>query len=83
MRYGVNILGIDTLARISLPTQNGSILLSEIVTISLRESSSVINHEEQKRIVSVTADVTSIAVADEPSATIACEDCASPNQVGI
>ncbi|MCA9361037.1 efflux RND transporter permease subunit [Candidatus Kaiserbacteria bacterium] len=48
---------IDALGRINIPTQSGEIPLSSFVTISLRESSSVINHEKGKRVVTVTADV--------------------------
>jgi HAE1 family hydrophobic/amphiphilic exporter-1 len=48
---------IDALGQIQLPTQSGTVPLSELVTVSLRESSSVINHEDGKRVVSVTADV--------------------------
>ncbi len=51
-------MSIADLSNISIPTQNGGVALSELVTISLRESSSVINHEDRKRVVTVTADVT-------------------------
>ncbi|MCA9365567.1 efflux RND transporter permease subunit [Candidatus Kaiserbacteria bacterium] len=60
-----NVTAIDTLARISLPTAFGTVPLSELVTISLRESSSVINHESSKRVVTVTADVTANGNARE------------------
>lgn len=52
-----NQVSIDALNRISIPTQSGSVPLSSLVTLSLRESSSVIDHEDQERVVSVTADV--------------------------
>lgn len=52
-----NQVTIDDLNRINIPTQSGSIPLSSLVTVSLRESSSVIRHEDQERVVSVTADV--------------------------
>lgn len=53
-----NVTTISALENISLPTPNGSVPLSELVSISLRESSSVINHEDGKRVVSIQADVT-------------------------
>ena len=52
-----NITSINALSEISIPTQSGSVPLSSLVSVSLRESSSVINHEDGKRVVSVTADV--------------------------
>lgn len=60
-----NITTISALEQIQIPTQNGTVFLSELVDVSLRESSSVINHEENKRVVTVTADVTSDANARE------------------
>jgi len=52
-----NTMSIADLSGISIPVQGGTVSLSELVTIKLRESSSVINHEERKRVVTVTADV--------------------------
>lgn len=52
-----NNTNISSLEQIMLPTQSGPVALSTLVTTSLRESSSVINHEEGKRVVSITADV--------------------------
>ncbi|MEZ4200114.1 MAG: efflux RND transporter permease subunit [Candidatus Paceibacterota bacterium] len=52
-----NITSIDALERIELTTAGGSVPLSSVVDVTLRESSAVINHESQKRVVSVTADV--------------------------
>ncbi len=49
---------INTLSRIEIPTQSGTIPLSSLVSISLRESSTAISHEDGKRVVTVTADVT-------------------------
>ncbi len=54
-----NVTSIDALQRISIPTQSGPVPLSSLVDIELRESSSVIEHESGKRVVQVTADVTS------------------------
>jgi len=52
-----NVVSITDLLQVSIATQGGSIPLSELVTVSLRESSSVISHEDGKRVVTVTADV--------------------------
>lgn len=60
-----NQASIDALSRINIPTQNGDVPLSSLVSFSLRESSAVINHEENKRVVSVTADVTTEGNARE------------------
>lgn len=49
---------INTLSRIQIPTQTGTIPLSSLVSISLRESSTAIAHEDSKRVMTVTADVT-------------------------
>ena len=48
---------INTLSRIEVPTGSGAVPLSSLVTISLRESSNAISHEDGKRVVTVTADV--------------------------
>ena len=61
-------ISIDSLQQILIPTQSGTTPLSELVTISLRESSSVINHEGGKRVVSLTADVTAAGNAREVQA---------------
>ncbi len=54
-----NYTTVETLENISLPTPDGnSILLASLVSTSLRESSNVISHEDQKRIVSLSADLT-------------------------
>ncbi len=61
-----NVASIDDLTRINIPTPTGtSVLLSELVTVQLRESSSVINHEDGKRMVMVTGDVTAAGNARE------------------
>jgi HAE1 family hydrophobic/amphiphilic exporter-1 len=54
----------------SIPTQSGPVPLSSLVTTSLRESSSIINHEGGKRVVSVTADTTGDANARELQASV-------------
>ncbi|HMO78081.1 MAG TPA: efflux RND transporter permease subunit [Candidatus Paceibacterota bacterium] len=58
LNENANVISINDLSAIAIPTPNGNVPLAELVTISLRESSSVINHEERKRVVTVTADVT-------------------------
>ena len=60
-----NITTINAIEEISISTPAGVVPLSELVTISLRESSSVINHEDSKRVVTVTADVTASGNARE------------------
>ena len=60
-----NTVSIDALNRISIPTRDGTIPLSSLVSVSLRESSSVIEHEAKKRVVTVTADVTADGNARE------------------
>jgi HAE1 family hydrophobic/amphiphilic exporter-1 len=60
---------IDALGRITVPTATGgSVPLSAVVNIGLRESSSVINHEDGLRIVTVEADVTASGNAREVQA---------------
>lgn len=54
-----NTATIDSLNRISIPTRDGDAPLSSLVSVSLRESSTIINHEDSERTVLVTADVTS------------------------
>jgi multidrug efflux pump subunit AcrB len=61
---------IDAVEQISIPTQSGVVPLSSLVTTSLRESSSIINHEDGKRVVSVTADVSADANAREIQAAV-------------
>jgi len=63
-------ISIDSLQQILIPTQSGTIPLSELVTISLRESSSVINHEGGKRVVSLSADVSAAGNAREVQAQV-------------
>lgn len=63
-----NNISIDALEQIQIQTQSGTVPLSSLVTVSLRESSSVINHEGGKRVVTVTADVTGDANARDVQA---------------
>ncbi len=54
---------LATLENIELSTPTGeTVLLSSLVTSNLRESSTAINHEDQSRIVSVSADITNTGV---------------------
>jgi multidrug efflux pump subunit AcrB len=66
----VNNTTINALTDITIQTQTGSVPLSSLVEISLRESSSVINHEEGKRVVSISADVIEGANAAEVQASL-------------
>lgn len=52
-----NVTSIDALERITIATQSGPVPLSSLVDVELRESSSVISHEDGKRVVTITADV--------------------------
>ncbi len=50
---------VNALENISLTTPAGeSVLLGSLVEVSLRESSTVIDHEDQERVVTVSADTT-------------------------
>lgn len=64
------ITSINALEQIPIQTNTGSVPLSSVITTSLRESSSAILHEDGKRVVSVTADVTEGANAREVQAKI-------------
>lgn len=63
-----NITTINALGDILISTQSGKVPLSSLVDISLRESSSAIFHESGRRVVSVTADITSDANVREVQA---------------
>ena len=60
-----NVATINDLEQIAIPSPQGPVALSTLVTTKLRESSSVIRHEGGERVVSVTADVVSTANARE------------------
>ncbi len=62
-------VSIDALNRITIPTQSGGVPLSSLVSVTLRESSSVIQHEDQQRVVTLTADAAVGANAREAQAT--------------
>ncbi|MEN9922020.1 MAG: hypothetical protein RL097_296 [Candidatus Parcubacteria bacterium] len=64
------ITTINALEQIPIQTNTGSVPLSSVITTSLRESSSAILHEDGKRVVSVTADVTDGVNAREVQAKI-------------
>ncbi len=62
---------LDTLNNIQLTTPDGQqILLSSLVTTSLRESSTVINHENQKRVISISGDTTATGNVREITTTL-------------
>lgn len=52
-----NVTSIDALENITIPSQTGPVPLSSVVSVSLRESSAIINHEEGSRVVTINADV--------------------------
>lgn len=54
-----NIATIESLENVLLPTPSGeTVLLSSLVDVSLRESSSVIRHEDNERVISVAGGIT-------------------------
>lgn len=54
-----NITNIETIKNLQLPTPTGeTVLISSVADVTLRESSSVINHEGGERVVSVSGDIT-------------------------
>jgi len=59
------VTSINALNTISIPTRSGTVPLSTLATISLRESSSVINHEDGKRVVTISADASASGNARE------------------
>lgn len=59
---------VDSLRQIPIQTQNGSILLGSVVDIKLEKGSAVINHEDRKRIVSVSSDLLPGVTAPEINA---------------
>ncbi|MCA9363133.1 efflux RND transporter permease subunit [Candidatus Kaiserbacteria bacterium] len=69
----VNRTSINALGDITVPSQVGPVPLSSLVNVSLRESSSVINHQDGKRVVSVEADVIEGANAREVQALLLAE----------
>ncbi|MFT7644381.1 MAG: multidrug efflux pump subunit AcrB [Candidatus Paceibacteria bacterium] len=59
------ITSINALSSIIIPTQSGQVPLSTLATVALRESSSVINHEDSKRVVTISADASAQGNARE------------------
>lgn len=59
---------IDALKQIPIETPQGSILLGSVVSATLEKSSSVISHEDKKRIVTVSSDLRPGVTAPEISA---------------
>lgn len=54
-----NITSIEAIKNLEIPAGNGTtILVSSIADVSLRESSSVINHEDGERVVTVAGGIT-------------------------
>ena len=48
---------IDSLHQVPIQTQHGSVLLGSLLTESITRNDSVINHEDRKRVVTLTSDV--------------------------
>lgn len=49
---------VDSIKNIPIATQGGSILLGSIIDVKLGESRATINHEDQKRVVTVQSNLT-------------------------
>ncbi len=56
---------IDSIKQIPVPTQVGTVLLGSLLEVSPAQSRAVINHEDKKRIVSVTSQLESNVTALE------------------
>ncbi len=65
-----NVTTINEIAALTIDGPTGPVTLENIATISLRESSSVISHEDKERVVSVTADVREDANARDVQAAV-------------
>ncbi len=65
-----NVTTINEIAALTIDGPTGPVTLENIATISLRESSSVISHEDKERVVSVTADVREGANARDVQAAV-------------
>lgn len=64
-----NFADIDALKNISLTTPTGdTVLLSSLVDTSLRESSSVISHDDNQRVISISASLTADGSVAETNA---------------
>ncbi len=56
---------LDTIKQLSIATPNGTVLLGSFITTKVSESRSVISHEDNKRIASVSSQLTDGATALE------------------
>lgn len=56
---------LDSIKQLTIATPKGSVLLGSIITTKISESRAVISHEDQKRIASVTSQLTDGATALE------------------
>lgn len=76
-----NITTLDTLKNIRFINPQGeTVLLSSLVETSLRESSNVISHDEQRRVISISAGITS--GGSIPGVNAAFEDIVR-NEIGL
>jgi HAE1 family hydrophobic/amphiphilic exporter-1 len=64
-----NQISISDLERLTISSPTGPVTLSSVADVTLRESSTVINHEDGERVVSVTANVGPEGNAREIQAT--------------
>jgi HAE1 family hydrophobic/amphiphilic exporter-1 len=64
-----NQISISDLERLTFSSPTGPVTLSSVADVTLRESSTVINHEDGERVVSVTANVGPEGNAREIQAT--------------
>lgn len=69
-----NFASIDALKNINLTTPTGdSVLLSSLVDVSLRESSSVIAHDNNKRVISISGSLTEAGSVPETNTAFLAE----------
>lgn len=67
------ITSINALSEINIPTASGQVPLSTLAEVSLRESNSTIEHEDGKRVVTVSSDVSDGFNAREIQSTVLSE----------
>lgn len=65
-----NVTTINEVQQLSIPSPTGPVSVANITNLSLRESSSVINREDGKRVVTLTADVSDGYTARDVQAAV-------------
>jgi len=63
--HDTNVTNLDAIRNIELITPGGTTLLGSVLETSIRKSNSVISHEDQKRVVTVSSQITPDANALE------------------